>query len=147
MPEMIMGDNGMKKIFQINVLLVLALIMLSGQCKKQSETCHFHIKFKNNSGANIITAYRLTYAGTNGGCKLAGATLEAGASKEESARGCWEDRLAAGGTYELYIVDPAKFNGGSFYACEDIPVNNKVLKHYNLSLEELRSMDFTIVYE
>jgi len=48
----------------------------------------------------------------------------------------------------MYVVDPRKFiSGTGFYDCDSIPIKNKVLKHYELTLDDLKKANFTIVYE
>ena len=52
-------------------------------------------------------------------------------------------------TITIYVVDPSQFNEPEpFYSCEadSIDANNLVLARYELTLADLRDLDFTIDY-
>ncbi len=131
-----------------NSLLSFALIALTAStCHREGPDCHHNIIFRNGSKDTIIYALEFT--------NLSGCALEnhfTAKPGEQFAldlpRYCWEQELSRGKTADLYVVDPSKFNTGTgFYDCDSIPIKNKVLKHYELTLDDLKKANFTIVYE
>ncbi|MGD9994230.1 MAG: hypothetical protein AB7S69_13120 [Salinivirgaceae bacterium] len=118
--------------------------LLFSSCLENNKSCHYDILFNNESNYDIIWA-RLAYYDTL--CSLNGNIVK---SKEtyidHSPRHCWEDILLPE-PYEIFIIDTSLFNNeGVFYCCDSIAIKNKVLKHYILSLEDLKQSDFTITY-
>jgi hypothetical protein len=90
-------------------------------------------------------AYRFYYDDL---CVLQGVTIKAGETfTEHSYKQCWEDRLSGGKAQDIYIVDPTQFNDqNSYYDCDSIEIKNKILKHYVLTLDDLRQSSFTVTY-
>jgi hypothetical protein len=128
--------------------LLLTLIVLNAStCHREGPDCHHNIIFRNGSKALII--YALPFTDLNG-CILEN-HFNADPGEEfalDLPRYCWEQELAKGKTAELYVIDPAKFNEGfRFYDCDSIPIKNKVLKHYKLTLDDLKRNNFTITYD
>jgi hypothetical protein len=135
------------------LILLLALPMTSSKCKK--DECHFTIAIKNNSTQNIIFAIPVLGFGqpipdTNAlpGCHLSGEEIKKGETyKYRPYNKCIENRLSDGSAEEIYIVDLNSFNNpNEFYSCDSIEIKNTVLKHYVLTLDDLRKNNFTITY-
>ena len=131
------------------LILVSMLVLLSSTCKKEGEDCHKVITIINNSSSKVIYSTILYDALISSNCFLSKrAELDPYESYEESLRMCWEDELEQR-NYEFFIVDPLFFNEGGFYDCDSIEYKNTILKHYNLSvndLEMLKENNFTITY-
>ncbi|MDR6807495.1 hypothetical protein J2Y45_004695 [Dyadobacter sp. BE34] len=127
--------------------LLLVTLSTASTCHREGPDCHHNIIFKNDSKGTIIYALPFT--------DLSGCILENRFKAEpgeefalDLPRYCWEQELAKGKTAELYVIDPAKFNAGfHFYDCDSIQIKNKVLKHYELTLDDLKRNNFTITYE
>jgi hypothetical protein len=66
---------------------------------------------------------------------------------ELNRNNCWESILANGEPEEIYIIDPNHYNDPNvFYDCDSIEIKNTVLKHYVLTLDDLKKNNFTITY-
>ncbi len=117
----------------------------SSKCKKEGENCHRSLTIINNSIADIIPAFR--YYGYGGKCILSGSLLQSGNVYQDKRNNCFESLIDDDNLYELYIVNPNNYNTpNEFYSCDSIEIKNTVLKHYVLTLDELRALNFTISY-
>lgn len=130
------------------ILLSIALIMAASSCHREGPDCHHNIIFKNNSSDTII----YTLKGTNGSGLCTMVFYSDAAPNEDVIldlpRYCWEQELGNGKAAEMYIIDPRKFNSGTgFYDCDSMAIKNKILKHYELTLDDLRRSNFTVTYK
>jgi hypothetical protein len=130
------------------LLLISPIILVSNACPREGPSCHHDIIFKNSSSDTII--YALKGSNGSGLCTM---VFYSNANPNEDVildlpRYCWEQELANGKTAEMYVIDPRKFNSGTgFYHCDSIAIKNKVLKHYELTLDDLKRNNFTITYD
>jgi len=125
--------------------MILLVLFSSSTCKKEGSDCHRKIIIKNNSDETILPAFKIS--DLYGQCRLSGSIIETDSSYKDSRSECWENKLFNGKTYELYIIDPANYNVPlMFYDCDSITFKNTVLKHYILTLNELKQSNFTITY-
>jgi len=84
---------------------------------------------------------------TSGDCILDVSIIRPNEIYELRNNNCWENELANGQPEEIYIVDPIHHNTPQiFYDCDSIEIKNKILKHYSVTLEDLKKSDFTITY-
>lgn len=125
--------------------IICMLILTANTCQREGEDCHYNLLIRNNSGDSVKMAYRFYY---DEFCVLQGLTLKAGeAYTEHLSQQCWEDRLSGGNVQDIYIVEPSQFNDqNSYYDCDSIEIKNKVLKHYVLTLEDIKKSNFIITY-
>ncbi|MCK4677470.1 MAG: hypothetical protein KAT48_05005 [Bacteroidales bacterium] len=124
----------------------LCLILLSAStCKKEGVDCHHDLIVLNNSNDTIICAIKSYYDNL---CKIDGPELKPNQSYTFNLlRTCWEEELSNGQKQEFYIVDPANYNiPGVFYDCDSIEIKNTVLKHYELTLQDLQNANWTVTY-
>lgn len=133
----------------VNLLSPLTLILLiASTCHRERPNCHHNIIFKNNSTDSIIYALK----GTNGS-GLCTMVFYCNAAPNEEAtldlpRYYWEQELENGKTAEMYVIDSRKFiSGVGFCDCDSIPIKNKVLQHYELTIDDLKRNNFTITYD
>jgi len=133
----------MKKII---IFSFISLFFLAGTCKKEGENCHHSIFITNNSSDTVICAFK-GYYGSSELCNLAGSILNSSDKYKLNRNDCWESILANGQSEEIYIVNPDHFNEpGIYYDCDSIEIKNTVLKHYVLSLDDLKKINFTVTY-
>lgn len=131
-----------------NLLLLITLIVLSASnCKKSQEGCHYNIKIINNSTNQIISSIVLNKE--NNICRLDGKLLNNGENfNYDPFNTCIENRLSNSSIIDIYIVDPLKYNStDKYYSCDSIDYYNAILKHYELTLEDIKNNNFTIIYE
>lgn len=126
------------------MFILISIILMSGNCKKEGKDCHRSITIINKS---IIYSTKLIDGANTSTCLLTkNSTLQNNEIYEERLNSCWESRLTNNNTFEFYIVDPIKFNMGGFYTCDSLEIKNKILKHYNLTLDDLKNMNWTVTY-
>lgn len=128
------------------LLSIICLLILSAStCKKDGDDCHHSILIKNNSGNKVIWGIA---ANGNNGCRIDGNELEKIATAEyRPFNGCIENSLSDGQAEEIYIIDPANYNAPNvFYSCDSIENYNLVLKHFVLTLDDLKKNNFTVSY-
>ncbi len=130
------------KIYSIFCLL----LFLSSTCKKESDDCHYSISIKNNTNKEIIAAIPLN--NSNNKCRLDGKIINSASVYDyRPFNFCIENSLTRNAIMHIYIVDTKFFNDSNiYYNCDSIEIQNKVLKHYVLTLEDLKRDNFTIVY-
>lgn len=106
---------------------------------------HFYLYFTNNSSDTVVLAHRVHYSEK---CNLSGTEVAPGQTLAyESGRYSWEIKLSDDKTCEIFIVDPGIFNKPlEFYACDSVPIKNKILYGFNLSLDNLIEKEFKISY-
>ncbi len=130
---------------QILIFILLSLILSASKCKKEEDDCHYEITIMNNSNQDIIAALKFTNPDNK--CILSGHVILPNENYKHSIKNCWEIRLSNSTPYDLYIVDTIHYNSPNvFYSCDSIEHYNMVLKHYVLTLDDLRSINFTITY-
>ncbi|GAA4104466.1 hypothetical protein [Mucilaginibacter panaciglaebae] len=125
-------------------LVLFSLTLMSGECKKASTDCHYYIYIKNNSQNAITVAIRIP--GADGRCRLDGEIVDKGATHAYRPYNfCIESSMLKNATEDIYIVDPKNYTE-TFSSCDSVEINNKVLKHYVLTLNDLSRSNFTITY-
>lgn len=127
------------------LLFILCFLVLSAStCKKEREDCHYEITIKNNANQDVIAAHKF-FANTK--CILDGHVISPNGNYKESAKICWENKISNSTPYDLYIVDPVKYNiPNIFYSCDSIEIKNAVLKHYVITLDDLKQSNFIVTY-
>lgn len=128
--------------------IILYTLLSSSTCNKQENDCHYDISINNISNTPVIYAKKYMLGNNTSKCLLSGYVLKANEKYvEHSPRDCWEDMLLNGKTLEIYIVDTARYNSPNvFYSCDSIEIKNTVLKHYVLTLDDLKRNNFTVTY-
>ena len=120
--------------------------LFGSTCKKEGKNCHHSIIITNESSGDVVYATKAR-SGTTDLYNLQGAKLSIGQSYDEGRRSCWEYSLSNGRVYEFFIVDPSQFNDPTvFYSVDSIEIKNKILKRYNLTLDDLKKINFKVAY-
>lgn len=126
------------------VLLICLTPLMAHMCNKESTNCHLTVLFKNNSGKKIMFAYK--YGTMDNKCFLSGWTEEAGGEIKLKKRYCYEAELKDGRLLEFYIADPTSF-AELKVDCDSIDNKYPILKHYQLSAQNLSDLDWKVIYE
>lgn len=131
---------------KITLLLTLGfLVLAASKCKNKGDDCHYEITIKNNANQDVIVAYKFTNLEAK--CILDGHVIPPNGYYKESAKICWENKISKSTPYDLYIIDTANYNSSNiFYSCDSIEYKNTILKHYVLTLEDLKKTNFTVTY-
>ncbi len=130
---------------KMNLFLSLIILSCSFFLSSCKEKCHRKLTIVNNSQDSIIVAD--IYHNGFGKYKL-GYRLGLSKNSEESYvyRHCMESEFSSK-NLNFYIVDPNYFNAPQvFYSYDSINIKNRVLKHYDLKLDDLKNNNFTITY-
>ena len=132
----------MKNLF----ITILCLMLMSSTCSKND---HYYVTIKNQSEDDVMVA---RMGGTvDGRCGLdpinGGGILKGNSAREYQPFNFSIERSLGEGILELYIVDINHFNDDTlYYDCDSIPIKNNILRHYKLTLEDLKRSNFTITY-
>jgi hypothetical protein len=135
----------MKQVF----FSLIAFFFCALKCYKEGDDCHIRYSIQNKSSQSVIYAMKIGSAGTDL-CKLDGSLgiLGVGETKTKQLSYCMEGEFSGGRTYDIWIVDPAFFNPPLvYYQCDSIEMRNKVLKKFELTLQDMKDANWTIVYE
>jgi hypothetical protein len=126
--------------------MVFAVIFLLSICHGcLIDNGHFYLYFTNNSSDTVVVARRVHY---NEKCNLSGTEVAPGQTLAcESGRDSWEIKLSDNKTCEIFIVDPKIFNKPlEFYTCDSVPIKNRILHGFSLSLDDLIEKEFKLSY-
>ncbi|MBS1654385.1 MAG: hypothetical protein JSU05_06060 [Bacteroidetes bacterium] len=140
----------------LNFLFGMALIslcFLSGKCRKDSENCHYKIGIHNNSSVSIFIKWQLNYPDTSildPSPLLQGAYYEVTPGRNDfsiSSNDCFEDIYrfrSVSDTIMFFVFQSDTLRANTW---DNIKMNYKILKRYDLSLFDLRNSGFTITYQ
>lgn len=128
-------------------ILICLILLTSATCKKEGNDCHYNISLKNNSSEPVIFA--IANPG-NKGCTLDGAAVNPGKTDEyQPFSSCIENRLGSNSNEKIfiYVVNPDSINTpNQYYSCDSIEYNNDIFATHELSLTDLKAIDFEINY-
>ena len=120
--------------------------LFGSTCKKEGENCHHSIIITNKSSGDVVYATKAR-SGTTDLYNLQGKVLISDELHDANGKDCWENKLSKGRIYEFFIVDPSQFNDPTvFYSIDSIEIKNKILKRYNLTLDDLKNTNFKVTY-
>lgn len=130
----------------VYLFLFSFILLTSSTCKKEGDDCHYKIEVTNNSAESVFSAIPLYKE--NNQCRLDGKmVLPDGEHEYEPYNFCIEKSMGANDRIVIYIVNAEDFNPpGEYYDCDSIGVNNDILETYDLSLSDLKNIDFQINY-
>ena len=139
------------KIFILFGVLFIIIFCPAFKCRKDTETCHYQIRFSNNASKAVYSIYNLSYPDTtisDPNPVLAGSynKVEAGEIKTLSNRDCFEDvfkHLILSDTIMVFVFDATDVESTSW---DTVKQNYLILKRYDLSLQDLKNRNFTITY-
>jgi len=135
-------------------LLLIFVLFSSNTCEKEDDECHKSILFVNNCENSIYilwdTSYPDTvYFGHGPGPEVESANLilpHETSLKPIQERSCWEEIIAGdripSDTLMVFVFDAYIENTD----WSDVVNDYMVLKRFDLSLEDLEKMDWTIAY-
>jgi len=130
---------------QMLILLLCTMAFLVSTCKNEDEKCHYSIQIKNNTVNPIISAIPLRNSDNK--CRLDGVTISAANQYNYRPYNFSIEKSLSNNTLDIYIVDTSQFNmPNRYYSCDSIEIKNKILKHYILTLEDLKKKNFIITY-
>ena len=120
-------------------------MLISSSCEP-NEDKHSYINFTNQSEKNVIFGLHATNFEQN--CCLNGPkVMKNNTYVWRPYKTFIEDNLNSNTPLEIYIIDSDKYNIPSvFYDCDSIAIKNRILKHYTLTLDDLKKSNFTIIY-
>lgn len=131
------------------------LVLSASKCNKEDDDCHYNIVIKNNSSQSIIFAILISGYGqpvpppnSPIQCRLDGQEIKPGESYEyRPYNTCIENSMSSSDYEDIFIVDPNNFNDDNvWFSCDSVEYYNTLLKHYILTLDDLKENNFTIIY-
>lgn len=146
----------MKKYFRL-IFLSIAVLLLFYSCEPEEEG-HQFITIVNKSGAKITvqTAHssKITHADTLWSCRLPDIPIETNSSRMfESANADrdknWEDDFKYIPFIQFLIFDAEVYDSMRDYdiPCEDVNYTIPVMHYYQLTLEDLKRMNWQVIYD
>ena len=136
----------------INVIFTITvwMVLLASSCNKEDENCHKRINIINNSDSDIYYYLSFRYPDTitldpNPTSDPYTFRIEHNSEKESSLRRCFEGAINANpeGIIMYFIYDASTLETVPW---DTVVKNYLILKRYDLSLEDLQGMDWTITY-
>jgi hypothetical protein len=139
----------MKSFNFISIIIVL-LILVSATCNNKDADCHKDIQIINNSDGAIYFHPSASYPDTitlypNPSLDPGYFKIEEHTSKKDIYRGCIESKLMTNseGKVMYFIYDASTLETVPW---DTVVKNYMILKRYDLSLEDLQGMNWTITY-
>lgn len=129
---------------QMLIFILLSLTLLASTCKKEGKDCHYYIKFQNNLSDPVIFA--IPVLNSNAQCKLDGNQIKSKNHYEYRPYNWCIENSIGNDTIEFYVIDNNNNTLNQYYSCDSIEHYNTILKHYMLTLEDLKNNSFTITY-
>ena len=142
----------------IKILLLISLTLISSACpSNDDETGHKYITIVNNSNSKIriqtVWSISINKADTFWHCRLPAPITEQGSNRQfecsNSDRGkSWENDFNAIPYIQFLIFDAETYDEYRDYgvSCEETNYTIPVLYRYQLKLEDLERMNWTVVY-
>lgn len=138
------------KHFKAFSLTFICIIFFAATCNSEDEDCHKSIDIINNSGDAIYFDYSLSYPDTltlypNPSLDPGYFRIPENSSKKDVYRGCIESKLMTNseGKIMYFIYDATTLETVPW---DTVVKNYMILKRYDLSLEDLQGMNWTITY-
>jgi hypothetical protein len=129
--------NASKTVIMFSILIVA---ILSSCWDKDIQR---DLIIKNNSSDSIYVIYTEIYPDTTLDCRLAAIGVGANQEYRFFLRNGWENELGRIGILQLFIIDKDIWNTEP---CDTIKKSNKILKRYQLTLDDLRNLNWRITY-
>jgi hypothetical protein len=134
------------------VLMALSFVLMANTCNKEDEDHHKTIEIINNSEKDIYVYPQMTYPDTLGDVggltsqpqiyKVESHTRNRSALRDQSS---WEDIFRAkwripSDTLMVFIMDAELLESNTIH------VNNTIIQRYDLSLQDLQYVNWTLTY-
>ena len=126
------------------LLILLVLPLMAGTCKDYQPCVSSGVTFINESADTVIYAYKYT---KNGCCYLDGWKIAPQESYYTRPPICKDEIDDNTKVLEIFVADPALFINHNMVHCDSVLQKYPLLKHYNLSENELRAVDFKLRYK
>jgi hypothetical protein len=139
--------NKIMKQFRI-IILSIATSMLLCACPKD-ENGHYHIIIVNQSDKTIVWETRMLEIGTSDtlfSCRYAGFTTPPDSTYKFYDRDTWETGLNTKHYLQLILMDRDIYWQYRLESCDTIRKYVPILHRYQLTLEDLKRMNWTVVY-
>lgn len=140
------------KQFQTTLSLITVSIILLSGCPS-SEDGHLYIKIVNKSDIDIIYQNRINEKDDYFYCSTGGVTIfpyvlkdSIGILEAPMRSNGWEDYLDKGQLINIYIASAEVYNPYIAAPCDTIRKYVPILHRYQLKLEDLQRMNWTVVY-
>jgi hypothetical protein len=135
-------------------IIVVATLLLYLSCRIESEDCHFSIKIANNSDNDIYVyaytgypdTFTIKYDNNPVNDDMYWVDSNSYNYKALRMRDCWEDMVedfSEEGVVMVFVFDADTLEK---YTWEYITENYKILKRYDLSLQDLKDRNWRITY-
>jgi len=135
--------------------ILLSVTLLASACKKEDESCHKTIKIVNQSDKSIYVECTYGHPDTayfvyepNPALSPEMYKVSSGETNSRAlwSRNCWETNFEVylpSDTLMIYVFDAQVLETTPW---DTVKANYLVLKRYDLSLQDLEKMDWTITY-
>lgn len=137
-----------------NLILIIStfFIFTFSSCKKNNENPKF-ITFKNNSSIPVYTYFSFNFPDTmlllNDKEKGLGGLIKPGKELKEPTADKyrrWNDYISASNTQSMLMVFFLSEDVVNQYSLEQIQKDYKILKRYDLTVDQLKSMKWEVTY-
>ncbi|MDL2308064.1 hypothetical protein LJC68_02095 [Bacteroidales bacterium OttesenSCG-928-B11] len=126
------------------ILIMCCLTLVSSTCENGNDT-HYYIIIQNQSDKDIDMCSRSYIPFENLCALIPEAVIKANSKFEfQPFNSSIEKSMETSSVLELYFINNRQAQG--FYDCDSIYIKNDILAYYTLTLDDLRRMNWTVVY-
>lgn len=126
---------------KIIMTIFVFLFFISSKC--QEDNYHLDLTIKNNSSSTISVSPSFTYPDTAIICPLGHYEILSGEEHKDHQRYGWEPSIGKLKYFQIFIIDPNIINSSP---CDSIRKYNKILKRYQLNIDDLNRLNWTVIY-
>ena len=130
-------------------VLVCAILIMAAKCNKDGDDCHKAIEVINNSHQVVLFTGKTTDLQDPDLCTFTPAdVLHRGESirVNQLERGCLEGRIRDQDTLQFFFLDTTGYVPDVYYGCDTIQDQYIVLKEVTLASDEIKAMDYVVIY-
>lgn len=135
--------HNIKSDMKTKIILSCFIFLFFVSSKCNNDNYHYDLTIKNNSLSTISVSPNFTYPDTTIVCPLGHYEISSGKEHKDHQRYGWEPSIGYLKYFQIFIIDPDIINSTP---CDSIKKYHKILKRYQLNIDDLNRMNWTITY-
>jgi len=128
-------------ILRMKYCTFLILLLFFANCR--NENLHYDLIIKNNFSESICASYSQVFPDTTIDCRIINFNIDAGGKYQLTIRNGWENEFKRKSVLQIFVYDG---NICKTEMCDTIKKYNKILKRYQLTLNDIESMNWIVNY-
>jgi hypothetical protein len=127
----------------MNRIVIVVLVFVTIVVYNCTKEIHHDLSIQNKSSKTIIASFGDYFPDTTLRCGQAYSQIAINEEYTLFLRNGWENELNRIKYFQIFILDSAVYKT---YPCDTIKKYNIILKHYQLTLEDIENLNWVISY-